>query len=138
MTRTSRESACILSANSASEGERVKAHEEGDENRGVHHEERAECCPAVAQSVGHRTSEKDTDERTATVLVRPGKALGLRHRASGSAAGPEGWERIEIGFGRLDPLVDELLGYGPDVVVEQPRELRVAVVDRLRAATGAA
>jgi len=64
ITRTSRESACILSANPASEGGRVKAHEEGDENRGVHHEERAECCPAVAQSVGHRTSEKDTDERT--------------------------------------------------------------------------
>ena len=44
---------------------RVDTHKEGDENRGVHHEERTECCPAIAQSVGDRTSEKDTDERTA-------------------------------------------------------------------------
>lgn len=87
----------------------------------------------------------DPAERTAVVDVRPGKALALRHRAgppadASSAAAPaeEGWERLEIGFGRLESLADELLSYGPDVVVQAPQELRSAVVERLRAAAGAA
>jgi len=81
----------------------------------------------------------DTTERTATVRVRPGKALALRHRGAFESADAEtGWDRLEIGFGRLESLVDELVSYGPDVVVEQPEELRVAVVDRLRARVGAA
>ena len=46
-------------------GGRVSAHEEGDEDCGVHHEKREECRPAIAQSVGDRASKKDTDERTA-------------------------------------------------------------------------
>ena len=46
-------------------GRRVSAHEEGDENCGVDHEKREEGRPAIAQSVGDRTSKKDTDERTA-------------------------------------------------------------------------
>ena len=88
----------------------------------------------------------DTTERTAVVRVRPGKALGLRHRAgavqsgsvqSGSTDGAD-WDRLEVGFGRLESLVDELLSYGPDVVAEEPQELRTAVVERLRAVAGAA
>ena len=89
----------------------------------------------------------DTTERTAVVLVRRGKALALRHRAisgglgAGAAedsAGDEGWDRLEIGFGRLESLVDELVSYGPDVVAREPDELRSAVVERLRAVAGAA
>ena len=83
--------------------------------------------------------------RTAVVDVRTGKALALRHRAgapadASAAVAPveEGWDRLEVGFGRLESLVDELLSYGPDVVVQAPQELRSAVVDRLRAAAGAA
>ena len=79
----------------------------------------------------------DPADRTATVRVRPGKAVALRHRAL-SVAGDEEWERLEIGFGRLESLADELLGYGPDVVVDAPEDLRTAVVERLRAVAGAA
>jgi proteasome accessory factor B len=83
----------------------------------------------------------DTTERTAVVRVRPGKALGLRHRAGvvvdGAGDGGD-WDRLEVGFGRLESLVDELLSYGPDVVAEEPEELRTAVVERLRAVAGAA
>ena len=82
----------------------------------------------------------DPVERTAEIQVRPGKAVALRHRAlsvteDGRA---DGWDALEIGFGRLESLADELLSYGPDVVVDGPADLRDAVVDRLRAVAGAA
>jgi proteasome accessory factor B len=80
----------------------------------------------------------ETDERTAGVLVRQSKAVALRHRAARVTAGAQtGWDRLEVGFGRTDTLVDELTSYGPDVVVEQPADLRAAVVERLRGAAGA-
>jgi proteasome accessory factor B len=80
----------------------------------------------------------DAAERTAVVRVRKGKALALRHRARTESAHEEGWDRLEIGFGRLESLADEVLSHGDDVVVEGPEELRAVVVDRLRAVAGAA
>ena len=56
----------------------------------------------------------------------------------GSAGLADGWDRVEVGFGRTETLVDELASYGPDVLVEAPDELRAGVLDRLRAAAGAA
>jgi proteasome accessory factor B len=69
----------------------------------------------------------------ARLLVRKGAALGLRRHAETFPDGaPEGWERIEISYGRADALADEVLGYGADVVVEEPADLRGLVVGRLR------
>jgi proteasome accessory factor B len=79
----------------------------------------------------------ETTERTATVLVREGRAVALRHRAASRAPAGEGWDRLEVPFGRLEGLVDELLSYGPDAVVQGPEDLRSAVVDRLRSVVGA-
>ena len=80
----------------------------------------------------------DTAERTAGVRVSEGRALALRHRAVSTAATDhEGWDRLEVGFGRSEALVDELASYGPDVVVESPEDVREAVLNRLRAAAGA-
>jgi proteasome accessory factor B len=79
----------------------------------------------------------ETEERSASVLVREGRAVALRHRAARVSAGAApGWDRLEVGFGRTDTLVDELSAYGPDVVVEDPADLRDAVVERLRGAAG--
>ena len=74
------------------------------------------------------------DYRTAVVDVRAGKAVALRHRAvpAGPAERP-GWDRLELRFGRTDTFADELLGYGADLVVQSPPELREAVVEHLRA-----
>ena len=80
----------------------------------------------------------DTSERTAAVLVRAQRALALRHRATSVEAVRAGWDRVEVGFGRAEALVDELASYGPDVVVEGPEDLREAVLARLRAAAGVA
>lgn len=79
-----------------------------------------------------------TAERTATVLVRPGAAHGLRRHArsvDGSDV-PDGWERLEVTYGRTDAFADELLGYGPDVVVEAPDEVRTLVLRQLEAVAG--
>jgi proteasome accessory factor B len=77
----------------------------------------------------------DTGDQTARLRVRPGAALGLRRHAQpvGAASGSgDGWDEVEVGYGRTDAMVDELLGYGADVVVEGPEELRERVVTRLR------
>ena len=80
----------------------------------------------------------DAAERTAVVRVRSGKALALRHRAATETAHAEGWDRLEIGFGRLESLAAEVLSHGGDVVVDSPEDLRAVVVERLRDVAGAA
>lgn len=75
----------------------------------------------------------ETAVRTAVLLVRPGRGAPLRHRAT--AIEPLGdWLRVEVPFGRTRTMVDEVVGYGADVVVEAPDDLRDLVVDRLRGA----
>ena len=74
----------------------------------------------------------DTPVRTALLLARPEKAVGLRHRARVVGA-EDGWDRLEVGFGRLDAMVSEVLGHGADVLVEGPEDLRAGVVARLEA-----
>jgi proteasome accessory factor B len=72
-------------------------------------------------------------EQVARLLVRDGAAYGLRrHAAPAPREGPPGWDRVEISYGRTDALADEVLGYGADVIVEGPPELRELVVGRLR------
>ncbi len=80
----------------------------------------------------------DTVERTAVVLVRSGRALGLRRRAAAVTPGEDGWDRVEVGFGRAGALVAALLSFGPDGVGEAPDDVRGSVVRRLRAAAGVA
>ncbi len=80
-------------------------------------------------------------EHHAKLLVREGSAHGLRRQATPAAGTtPAGWDRVEVSYGRTDALADEVLGYGADVVVEEPADLRDLVVGRLRevAATGQA
>ena len=72
-------------------------------------------------------------EHQARLLVRRGAAYGLRRQGElveGDA--PDGWELLGLSYGRTDALADEILGYGADVVVEEPAELRALVLGRLR------
>jgi proteasome accessory factor B len=80
-------------------------------------------------------------DRSADVLVRVGAAHGLRRHAhpappqgDGGPAVPEGWERLAVGYGSGEALADEVLGYGADVVVLAPQDVRASVVRRLREA----
>lgn len=77
----------------------------------------------------------------AVLLVRQGAGLALRRDAvsvEADVAGPDtrtGWDRLVISRGGVG-VADEVLGYGADVFVEEPPELRQAVVDRLGAVVG--
>ena len=74
-------------------------------------------------------------DHRAQLRVRSDSAHGLRrHARPVDAAGVrDGWDRIEVSYGRSDALADEVLSYGADVVVEAPDELRSMVVARLQA-----
>jgi proteasome accessory factor B len=86
---------------------------------------------AVTQSLAPQPAD-----RSAQLLVRPGAAHGLRRHARpvDDATAPEGWDRLEATFGATDAFADEVLGYGADVVVLAPEDVRESVVRRLREA----
>ena len=76
-------------------------------------------------------------DRSAEVLVRQGAGHGLRRHARPTEPAdgvdvPAGWELLEVRYGATESFADELLGYGADVVVLTPQDLRDAVVRRLR------
>jgi proteasome accessory factor B len=86
-------------------------------------------------------------DRTAEVLVRRGAAHGLRRHAQPSPGGPSGgspggstrdpadapgWDRMTAAYGATEAFADEVLGYGADVVVLSPPEVRDSVLRRLR------
>lgn len=76
------------------------------------------------------------------LLVRRGAGISLRRGADlieEGVTGPDGrgdWDRLTIDRG-VSSVVDEVLAFGPDVVVEGPPEVRQRVVDRLAAAVAA-
>lgn len=73
----------------------------------------------------------------ATVLVRAGTGYGLRRRAESiedDVPGPDAgtaWSRLTLLIDH-EQLADEVLGAGPDAVVESPAQVRDDVVARLR------
>jgi proteasome accessory factor B len=75
----------------------------------------------------------DDPTTTATVRVRPGAAWALRREATATAAGPDGWDRLSLGYSDPERFADRVAGYGADAVVESPIEAREAVVRRLKA-----
>ena len=84
-----------------------------------------------------RTTVGDQQARTATVRVREGRGHALRRRGrEGAAEG--GWTLLEVPFTDSDAFADEVSGYGPDVLVDSPEEVRDLVVARLRGASAVA
>jgi proteasome accessory factor B len=72
--------------------------------------------------------------RDATLVVRGGAGHGLRRRASEVAADPDGGtDTLNVPYGDLWALAEEVASYGSAVVVTGPDELRDAVVQRLQA-----
>jgi proteasome accessory factor B len=73
---------------------------------------------------------------SATIRVRSGKGGSLRRRATDARPIDEVWTEIDVPFASGSTLAEELVSYGPDVVVTAPDEVRQAVVRRLVALTG--
>ena len=89
--------------------------------------------PAGVDLISHvaRWSGPPEHRGQATVLVRPGRAAGLRRWARESSAGPDG-DRLVLRYADTDSFASSLVGYGPDVRVLDPPELREAVIQRLK------
>jgi proteasome accessory factor B len=79
----------------------------------------------------------EADRRTARLRVRAGRGAALRLRASGATPGRGGWDVLELPVGDVGSLATQIAGFGPDVVVEEPTELRETVVRLLRGALAA-
>jgi proteasome accessory factor B len=76
-------------------------------------------------------------ERTgrATLLVQHGRAAGVRRWADEPTPGPDG-DRMTLRYADPEGFAAWLVGYGADVVVLDPPEVRDAVVLRLREIAG--
>ena len=79
----------------------------------------------------------EVPDRDAVLLVRQGRAVPLRRRATGAEHDRDGWDRVRVPFGRPDTLVAEICELGDAVVVLEPDDVRDDVVRRLRAVAGA-
>ena len=77
--------------------------------------------------------------RTATLLIKPGSAAGLRRRAVASADTPtlaeldpvgrhDGWDVVRMPFAHLWDSARMIAGQGPDVLVVDPPDLRESVI----------
>ena len=79
-----------------------------------------------------------TDDRTAVLRVRSGRGVGLRRRALDvaptSAEVSPGWDVVRLRVGDAEGLAQELAGFGPDVVVLEPADIRADVIRRLSSA----
>ncbi|MER6105897.1 WYL domain-containing protein [Streptomyces sp. NPDC001832] len=73
----------------------------------------------------------ETATRTARIRMQAGAGYPLRSRAISIRELGDGWDELEIPYGHgLDAWLAE---FGPDVVVQEPADLRADVMDRLRA-----
>jgi proteasome accessory factor B len=127
-----------------------------DEDRGearVFRLSRIESDVKAGRSSGSYTVPADHDARAmvartvqpvgtpapspAVLRVRTGRGYALRRRARTVGDVDERWSLVDLDYTDLDAFADELAGYGPDVVVEQPYELRDLVVRRLSSALAA-
>ncbi|HMG31694.1 MAG TPA: WYL domain-containing protein [Jiangellaceae bacterium] len=71
----------------------------------------------------------------ARVRVRRGSGYGLRRRAVATQQGA-GWDLLTVPYADDSVLADEVAGYGADVVLLEPDDVRERVMMRLRAVVG--
>jgi predicted DNA-binding transcriptional regulator YafY len=84
-----------------------------------------------------RPARGENDTRIARIRVRNGRGTALRLREGAITTPGEGWDTLELAIGEAGQLAEQLAGFGPDVVVEVPQDLRQAVIERLRGALAA-
>ena len=76
----------------------------------------------------------ERDPQPAVLRVRLGAGHSLRRRAVDVGDIDEAWSRVRIDFTDTEAFADEISSFGPDVVVEDPTELRESVIRRLTGA----
>jgi proteasome accessory factor B len=89
-----------------------------------------------------RTLAPPAPTETATVLVRIDTCHWLRRHAESVEPGIDGpddrtgWDRLGVPFSSVDSLVEDVLGFGPDAVLESPEQARERLVERLERTVG--
>lgn len=87
------------------------------------------------------TAHMGQDSATMSARVRIRKGMGMRLRRAATTITPDddnaGWDIADIASYSAADLARIVCGYGPDVVVVEPNELREVVVDSLRRARAA-
>ena len=89
--------------------------------------------PAELDLISHvaRWSGEREPAARAVVLAVPGRAAGLRRWALHSEPGRHG-DRLVLPYSDAEALAGQLVGYGADVQVLEPPEVRDAVIQRLK------
>lgn len=89
-----------------------------------------EAPPSDIAEQGRAELHAHWSAQTAQLQVSPGSdaAVRLSHREGSVLDG----ERLTLHYTDLHILADELAGFGSEVIVLEPGELRTAVIDRLR------
>jgi proteasome accessory factor B len=92
--------------------------------------------------VGHQpkamisTLAVELDPQPAALRVRVDAGHSLRRRAHTAREIDHCWSLVVVDFTDAEAFADEIAGFGPDVVVESPAELRESVIRRLSGALG--
>ncbi len=86
---------------------------------------------AAIGQLAHELHPKEANQ-TAVLRIAKAKAQSLRRHALTVAPADTGFEEVQVAFGVLGDLADQIVSYGPDVTVIGPEELRNAVVQRLQ------
>jgi proteasome accessory factor B len=78
---------------------------------------------------------KSSDLSTAVIFLRDGRGLNLRSRGLQSVAtsAPVGWEALKMEYRDRERFIEEILWYGNDVIVSEPADLRIEILNILRA-----
>lgn len=84
-----------------------------------------------------RTTVGEQHQQQAVLKAREGRGQSLRRRAASATDAADGWSELTVVFTDAEAFADEVTGYGPDVVVVEPAEVREAVVRRLAGAARA-
>ena len=84
------------------------------------------------------THAVERDPQPAALRVRAGAGHTLRRRATTVAPTGDPWSLIVVDFTDIEAFAEEIASFGPDVVVENPTELRESVIRRLTGALGPA
>ncbi len=75
---------------------------------------------------------------TAVVRIAPDSCWQVRRTATEAVEEADGWTRCTLPLGDVDRAAEWLVGYGPQLVVLEPDELRTAVIGRLQEALAGA
>ena len=79
--------------------------------------------------VAHFSGPVEHKLRT-TLLIKPGRAAGIRRWAEPIGSGPDG-DRFRLSYSDARGIAGWIVRYGADVQVLEPEEVRSAVIERL-------